>query len=304
MDKNLPYQKIHSQRSGFALLITLSVLSVIIALTVVLLGYFDEVKEDSDTTKALIQADVYYADILEVFEKVKDKKALFNILYRVPVFLQSPDKRFSLSLKCEPLAKGININWLGFEEDKKRHYLYEEAQRIFDILVQQYGVEDPDRLLEMLTLEIGGSSTFVVREQSRLRQKNGIISYEQFSDIVSRYQLEADDSHVGHIPWRKYFSFSDKAQKIDAEYSSAELISLLFDIDLATVNEWHNAAEKSSLAVFVEENGLNYAQKKPLLAEETFLGQSMCSVRYGDGYHFSFRYIDGGAKHFEFYGKH
>ena len=45
-------------REGFALMITLSVLSVVIALTIVLLSYFTKVKEDAETTKALIQADI------------------------------------------------------------------------------------------------------------------------------------------------------------------------------------------------------------------------------------------------------
>ena len=55
-------------RQGFALLVTLSVLSVIIALTMVLLSYFDEVKQDSSKTKALIQADVYYTNITNIFQ--------------------------------------------------------------------------------------------------------------------------------------------------------------------------------------------------------------------------------------------
>ena len=50
-------------RQGFALLITLSVLSVIIALTTVLLSYLEEVQQDSTDTKALIQADIYHTNI-------------------------------------------------------------------------------------------------------------------------------------------------------------------------------------------------------------------------------------------------
>ena len=55
-------------RQGFALLVTLSVLSVIIALTMVLLSYFEEVQEDSIDTKALIQADIYYTNITNIFQ--------------------------------------------------------------------------------------------------------------------------------------------------------------------------------------------------------------------------------------------
>jgi hypothetical protein len=304
MDKTQYITFTSVSRQGFALMITLSVLSVVIALTVVLLSYFSEVKKDADTTKALIQADVYYANILSQFSKFKDKKALFNHLYRFPLSLRAAKGRFSVMLKCESIAKGMNINWLGFEQDKKQQNLFLEADALFENLVQLYGVEDADRLREMLLEEIGGKQKFVKREQSRLRQKNGIISYKQFAEILSRYQLEVDDRKVGAIPWGRYFSFSGKAQKIDAEYSSPELISILFDIDLASVREWHSSIDKSALKTFVIENGGNYEEKKNLLAEGTFLGESLCTVNYGGGYRFTFKYIQGEAKHFEFYGKH
>jgi hypothetical protein len=304
MDKKNYHHQIPCLRKGFALLITLSVLSVVIALTVVLLSYFDKVKEDADTTKALIQADIYYADIIAQFAKFKDKKALFHQLYRLPLFLHTPDGRFSLTLKCEPIAKGININWLGLEHDVLHQNLYREAQRVFDILAQDYELESPQRLLEMLLAEIRNKSIFASSQQSRLRQKNGIISYRQFADILSRYQLEEDDRNVGKVPWRKYFSFSGTVQKIDAEYSSPELISLLFDIDLQSVKEWYFSKDKVSLETFINENSLNYAAKKPLLADDKFLNQSFCEVTYGAGYRFTFNYINGGAKYFEFYGKH
>ena len=304
MDKTKDITLITSSHRGFALMITLSVLSVVIALTLVLLSYFNEVKKDADTTKALIQANVYYADILSQFDKFKNKKTLFNQLYRLPVSLRTPKGRFKLILKCKPIANGVNINWLAFERDQKKQALFQEAQTLFDVLAQQYSLEDADRLLEMILLEIGIGKKFLTREQSRLRQKYGIISVKQFLGIIERYQLEADDLNVGRIPWSKYFSFSGKSEKIDAEYSSAEMISYLFDIDLTSVREWMGSIDKTSLKSFVENNGADYNAKKDLLAGGTFLGESSCEIRYGDGYRFTFNYIEGGAKHFEFFGKH
>ena len=72
MDKTKNAFVTDTHREGFALLITLSVLTVIIALTTVLLSYLDEVREDASQTKALIQANVYYADITKVFNDLKD----------------------------------------------------------------------------------------------------------------------------------------------------------------------------------------------------------------------------------------
>ena len=302
MDKTLNITFTTSPRKGFALMITLSVLSVVIALTMVLLSYFNEVKEDADMTKALIQANVYYADILSQFKRLKGKQ--FAQLYRKSTSLRSPEGRFKLMLRCKPIANGVNINWLAFEHATKEQALFQEAQTLFDTLAQQYNLEDADRLLEMILLEIGIDKKFLTKEQSRLRQKYGIISVKQFLEIIQRYQLEVDDLKVGLIPWSKYFSFSGKSEKIDVEYSSAELISYLFDIDLVSVREWMSSREKPALQTFVENNGGDYNDKKGLLAAGTFLGESSCEIHYGDGYRFTFNYIEGAAKHFEFFGKH
>jgi hypothetical protein len=304
MDKMQPQPLVAKSQEGFALIVTLSVLSVVIALTVVLLSYFNEVKEDSDTTKALIQADVYYADIVGQLNKFSKKKSLFNQLYKKPLVLRTEDGRFSMILRCSPLSKGVNINWLALQRERKKQHLFQEAQMLFDTLVQGYDLEDPDRLLEMILLEIGLGKKFVKPEQSRLIQKNGIISYQQFAGILNRYEMEVDDPKVGRIPWRKYFSFSLKSEKIDAEYSSAELISFLFDIDLKTVREWKGSMPRPSLVSFVNDNAGNYNEKKNLLVGKTFLGESRCLVNYGGGYKFTFDYIQGEAKYFEFYGKH
>jgi len=304
MDKNLPCLQANPHRRGFALLITLSVLSVVIALTVILLGYFNEVKEDADTTKALIQADIYYADILKELSKFKNKKSIITRLYRYPVSLYSSDRRFIMSLMCEPLATGININWLALEKVQKKKYLFVEAQNLFDTLAEEYNLEDADRLLEMLLSEMSVGRKYIPKEQSRLMQKNGIINYQQFLEIIKRYEIEIDDTKVASVPWDKYFCFIHNSEKIDAEYSSSELLSFLFDIDLKTVLEWKSSLNRTSLETFVNENGGDYNEKKILFAGGTFLEESRCSVNYGAGYKFTFDYIRGEAKYFEFHGKH
>lgn len=293
-------------RPGFAVMVTLSVLAVIIALTMVLLSYFKEVRYDSDDTTAMIQADVYYADITSIFDRFEKKKSLFSTLYLFPVPLRSPDGRFNMMLRCQPLSEGINIKWLAMEEKANMREAYTLAQTAFDMLAQSYNLEDASRLQEMLIEEIGVNEQFIKKEYSRLRQKKGIISYKQFAGIVSQYQLEVDDPGASRVPWQKYFTFSREAHVIDAEYSSPELISLLFDIDLQTVKEWHSDPEKGSLSAFVADNGSDYSARKNIIAGKNFLEESECTVSYksaGGQYKFRFEYIKGEAKHFEFYGK-
>ena len=305
MDKTKPYENNVKHREGFALMITLSVLAVIIALTMVLLSYFDEVREDASRTKPMIQANVYYADILSMFKKFKKKETIFKTLYLMPVPLQSPDGRFSLMLTCEPLAKGVNINWLGLENKK------DIAQELFDWLAGQYNLENPERLREMILEEIGGDKKYVSKEYRRVRQKNGIMSYRQFAAVVSRYQFEVDDEQISRVPWEKYFSFSLTSKKIDIKYSSPELISWLFRIDdIQSVREWQNEVfRESSLREFVNNNGsVNYDERKNLIVgEKAFQEESVCTVQYtlaDESYRFKFEYIQGEAKHFEFYTKH
>jgi len=305
MDKTQRTRNSVKSRAGFALLITLSVLSVIIALTMVLLSYFEEVQQDSSETKALIQADIYYTDITNIFQGFKNKKDIFPVLYSMVLPLSTPDGRFSLMLKCDPLQKGVNVNWLGWGAEKEA--LYSVAQELFEFLSQEYDIEDVGRLQELLLEEIGSKGRYVQKEQSRLHQKNGIISYQQFEEVLTRYQFEADDPHIGSVPWEKYFSFSPKAEKIDAQYSSPELIAYLFGLDLEIAKEWIPSAGAGSLEEFVTQNGGEYTERKAILAGETFMDETECLVSYmldEQQYSFRFEYIQGEAKHFEFYGKY
>lgn len=308
MDKTQNTGIIVKNRQGFALMITLSVLSVIIALTMVLLSYFEEVQQDASHTKALIQADLYYTDITSIFQGFKDKKTLFSVLYRTALPLQTPDEKFSMLLQCKALNRGVNINWLGFANDAKKAALYTVAQDLFDFLAQEYGIQDPTRLMEIFIEEMENKNNLITSTQSRLHQKNGIISYQQFEVLLARYQFETDDLNIGLVPWKKYFIFSPGADKIDAEYSSAELIAYLFEIDLFSATEWVNSmdVERVSLESFVEQSGGDYAQQQGILAGNEFLDSTECSVAYAfaqEQYRFRFEYIQGEAKHFEFYGK-
>lgn len=292
-------------KKGFALMLTLSVLAVIIALTTVLLSYFNEVRSDADRTTALIQADLYYADITSQFKAFKKQKTLFKRLYRSAVVLRSDkDARFALRLKCDALSNGVNVNWLRLQGTQQRQTI----EALFDMIAQEYNIAEMDTLLELLREEVGKIGKVVRKEQSRLEQKSAIISYAQFAKIVSSYQLSVDDLNVEKVPWKKYLSFSPSSKKIDAEYSSAELIHFLFDdINLQMIQEWQAEVPRTSLKSFIQSNGGDYLSRKKILVQQEFLGESICNVTYGVNntrYRFTFNYIRREAKHFEFHGKH
>ena len=299
--------RIVPHRRGFALIITLSALAVIIALTGVLITYLDEARKEASVTKAMIQGDLYYTDIKKIFTKFKKKETLYTTLYLAPIPFASPDGRFSVIVQCVPLSNGVNINWLGSGNEQNMSAQFSMVQNIFEMIVQEYDLEDATRLEEMIIEEIGGKDRFVQKEQSRLRQKNGIISLKQFEGILDRYQFEADDQKISQVPWEKFFVFNKVTKTaeenlIDGNYISAELISVLFAIDLPTVKEeWFPGALE--LKTFIQNNGGTYNQN---LFAKKFLAQSQCEVQYdyeGERFAFKFEDIKGEVKNFEFFGK-
>jgi len=300
-----------THRKGFALVFTLSILAVIIALTGVLMGYFAKVKHDSTQTKALMQANLYYADIKTMLSKQSDRKSIYRKLYSMPQSFTSPDGRFSVMIRCHSLAKGVNINWLGFNSSREMRQQYDVALEVFQTIAQIYGLEDVDRLYEMLLESIISKGEFTKQEKSRLQQKQGILTYDQFEKIINTYQFEVDDRKISKVPWKKFFVFypvgvTSASNVIDANYSSPELISILFDIDLQIVREWYGSPQGPSLKTFVNENNPEaYIAKKKVLANK-FLEASECVVSYayaGARYKFKFVDINKEVKNFEFYWK-
>jgi len=137
------------KRRGFALIVTLSVLTVLISLTAVLLSYFSKVQRDASDTTAMIQANVYYADILKKFKAIGHKNV--TTLYKYTSTMHSPDGRFNLSISCTPLSSGVNINWLRFENNQQMQEQYNFAQIVFDMLSEAYDLED--RVLKLPTIK-------------------------------------------------------------------------------------------------------------------------------------------------------
>ena len=294
------------RKSGFVLMITLSVLSVVIVLTTILLGYFEEVQEDVSDTKALIQADIYYTNITDIFNKFKDKKMLFNTLFKTSLPIVSEEDKFGVILDCKPTNEGININWFALDGDDKNSHLYDLSIEVFEHIAGNYKISDASRLQEMLLEVINGQYSTDRDFRERLGRKGGIKSYREFSDIVTAYQFEEDDKDIGLVPWEKYFSFTPKSENITTEYSSAELISFLFDIELSSILEWKNSIEldRPPLSSMISDNGGDYNSRKNIISDNP--DTAKCSVNYsfdGDYYRFSFEYIEGEAKYFEFYGK-
>ena len=298
MDKPWFYR----QRKGIALLITLITIAVMMVLVGTLVSALGSAQKDSRDTAALLQANIYYTNIVNIFKKIKEKEVLFSTLYQSPIPFATEEENFFMTVGCRPLANGININWLGLENDTKMYPNYAITQKLFDAIAVTYNLADPTMLEEMLLEEIRNDEKFQQKFHSRLLQKSGIINYQQFAQIIERYQLEADDPVVMTIPWEKLFSFTTEVDVVDGDYMSPEVVSILFDIELSTVEEeW--VPGSGALKTFTQSYNLEYDKK---VFAQKFVEHAVCEVVYtyaDEPYRFAFVYSQGEVKHFEFFGR-
>jgi type II secretory pathway pseudopilin PulG len=292
-------------KQGFALLVTLSVLVIVIGLTGVLVGYLNDARQDASKSKALVQANLYYANLKQFLTKFKNRNTLYSILYTAPVPLVSEEGDFSLTLACRPLANGLDIRWLAKDNHKGMQSRYTVAQKVFDALAERYELADPTVLEEMIIAEIGGGERDGLQGHSS--QKNGMISYSIFERILTQYEIETGDEHIKLVPWKKLFSFplsstDTKMGVLSGDYLSPELVSLLFDLDVPEVKEeWHEG--NGALKHLSELYAIEYDRK---LFSEKFVNASRCEVSYDYRkmhFMFGFNDIEGEVKDFEFYGK-
>jgi hypothetical protein len=302
MDKPLFWR----QRKGIALLITLVTIAVMMVLVGMLVSALGSVQKDSRDTASLLQANLYYTNIVNIFKTVKEKEILLSTLYQIPIPFSIEEENFFMTVKCRPLSSGININWLGSENDTKMSSNYAITQKLFDAVAATYNLADPMLLEEMLLDAIGKEEMSLDKPHRRLQQKRGIIDYQQFTEIIDRYRFEADDPVAATIPWKKLFSFSTEANVTDGDYMSAEAVSVFFDMELSAVEEeWIPGS--GALKAFAQSHNLEseYDKHKGIFAQK-FVDHAECEVIYTyaeEPYRFTFVYSQGEVKHFEFFGR-
>ena len=306
-------QEMNKMRKGVVLFITLSVIAAMLVLVGTIFAYLEKSRDNASYTSAVIQADLIFRDskdaisaLLKSGSKDKEiKKTILDTLYLTPVTLQAEDNDETfIMLDCQPLDRGININWLGLENNSSAQLFYDTAQSVFDRLIDIYNIQDAGMLLSHIRYAIDGEDNSGVRVQGRLEQKKGIIKLSQIQNIVRAYRFEADDDAVENIIWDKYFSFDAQSMAIDGNYLSAELVALLFDIELETVREeW---LEGDDLKAFVMNIGGDMLQYNTKLFSSEIIERMGCRITYGyqgNVYALGFDYLEGKAEKFEFFGK-
>lgn len=306
-------QEMNRMRRGVVLFITLSVIAAMLVLVGAIFAYLEKSRDNASYTSAVIQADLIFRDSKDVIsallksgEKDKEiKKTILDTLYLAPVTLQAEDDNETfITLDCQPLDKGININWLGLENNSSAQLFYDTAQSVFDRLIDIYNIQDAGLLLSRIRYAIDEEDNYGVQVQGRLEQKKGIISLSQIQNIARAYRFEADDDAVENIIWDRYFSFDAQSMTTDGNYLSAELIALLFEMELESVKEeWF---EGDDLKAFVSSNGGDMSQYNTKLFAPEMIERMGCRITYGyqgNVYALGFDYLEGKAEKFEFFGK-
>ena len=299
-------------RKGIVLFITLSVIVAMIALVGVIFSYLHKAKQDASYTAALIQADIFFRDTSEAISKLlknanKDKnikETILSTLYAAPLTLQPEDSELFTTIACSPLSNGVNINWLGEEEGETISPSFLAAEKVFDYLVDEYAISNATLLREKLAEAINQEGLLVPINPRRLKDKKGISSLSQLLLIVRAYQFETDDKGINSIPWEKFFSFDKDAKTIDGNYISAELIAILFEMDLkAVIDDW---IEGEDIKEFASANAVDASLYNTKLFNTVLVEHMHCDVTYsyqGEIYSFGFDYLEEKAEKFEFYGK-
>ncbi|MEA3456252.1 MAG: hypothetical protein U9R26_07065 [Campylobacterota bacterium] len=303
----------NKMRKGVVLFITLSVIAAMLVLVGAIFTYLEKSRDNASYTSAIIQADLIFRDSKDVIGALlksgaKDKeikKTILDTLYLAPVTIEAEgDDEMFITLDCQPLGKGVNINWLGFENNSSAQLFYDTAQSAFDRLVEQYNIQDASLLLSRIRVAIDGEENSGAQPQGRLEQKKGIIKLSQIQNIARAYRFEADDDAVENIAWDRYFSFDVPSMVMDGNYFSAELVSMLFDMELESVKEeWF---EGDDLKAFVSTNGGDMSQYNTNLFASEMIERMGCRVTYGyqgNVYALGFDYLEGRADKFEFFGK-
>ena len=274
-------------RPAVTLLITLSVIAAMLALVGVLFGYVEKARSEAEFKSALSEADLLREDLSGVLNKVLSKKPsvdTLSLIYATPLYLQPRSGGFSVMAQCSPLLNRLRISWLGKDPEGAYGRHYTVAHRVFARLTEQAELRDPDYLLELIRRTLNGEN-IRYGEGGRLQKKKGIIDRKEFQRLLDDYRFGRDDPNVYRIAWDDYFIFSDPREYkgMDAEFSTPQLLSALFDIDPTLVKEGFTPGKLKDFLTSVGANEKEYDwlfEKGPVVAMEC-----RATYTYRDGGH-------------------
>ena len=303
-------------KRGIALFITLLVIASILSIVAVSFSYLEKVQKDAGKISALVQGNLLYKNTTQIlkqfFPKGKADSKKLEMVYTMPLMLSESKSGFNIDLKCKPLITGIPIQWLDEKFTKKTPQRLDLAQDTLTKVMQKYEIDEPNRLEELILMQVSGIVEDNIEYKPRIKPRKGILTKKLFDRVLIDYRLKYQDENVFKVPWDKYFVFVEVSKKttIDGAYITPELISIIFDIPLDSVRDsWMTKTsleeDKITLKKFLSENSLSDSFDNKLYSIKA-LNAMHCQERfaYKDRYYnFSFDYSDERNKNFEFNGE-
>jgi len=298
------------KKRGIALLITMMVITSIMAIIAISFSYLDKVKKDAGVTSAIIQGNLLYSNSVDILKRFfpagSNNSDKLKILYTMPMMLNESKSAFSLNLNCKPLMIGPPISWLNRDLTRRVPEKTELTKKVLQNIIEMYNIENPSQLEREIIQAVRGEHDGNEEFTPRITPQKGITSKAQFNRIITNYFLENDDKKVLTVPWEKYFSFTkgdNNRTKIDGKFLSAEFISVAFEIPIEIVQEWDR--DQETLLTFLHNNGISDPLNKNIYAKKA-LNAMNCETTYAyrdRQYGFNFNYIEGRSSNFEFNGQ-
>ncbi len=290
-------------RKGISLLITLSVITAMLALIGVMFNYISIAQKKAESKSAIIQANLLVKDLKDILDKQLGKhpsKDKLQILYTTPLVVQSKKGDFTIAADCKPLLDRVYIVWLGLEDNRKYANQFDLAKNLFDQLADQAELKDSEKLFEMIKEYLNGYSGYF-NLPAFIKRKKFTISKADFYRILNRYRFEADDKNVYKIKWDKYFTFvplQKNFRGIDFDFLAKDLVTFLFDVDDTFVKENYTPGNMGEFLANIGEEKDRY---KWLFNKQNSAAME-CSITYSfreKNYIINFNYIDKRISNFE-----
>jgi len=273
-------------RSGITLLITLSVIATMIALMGVMFKYLDVARTKAEVKASLIQSSLIKGDMLKILYKYATPENM-KTLYDTPIAFGAVTGEFSFGLSCKPLANRLNIAWLSSHSKQNKF-----VEPLFESLTETANLKNSSSLLESIQAELDSGAGIRFGEQGRIMEKKGIITFKKFQQLMDDYYYKNDDKSIYSIDWKSYFSFGHNIDRLDGNFITAELLALMYGLDVQTVQ---SSYVDGDLKATIEELGESIGTYKKLFSKgNQIIAAAQCQASYGfrDGsYGMKFNYL-------------
>jgi len=228
------------KRNAIALLVTISFVTVIVALIGISSGIVnDSFKRVSDKL-FLIQGNVLFSDMIGILKEasgdVNDSMGL-DLFLSVPLFFENKQNDLSVDISFKSEASTININHLleeGNTSKKRDPYapipLKSVYEAYFDRILTVYNLSDKIMLLSMIadTLDTDldeRSTGSEIALQDPFFTQGHIYSMQHFEQILEAYKKQTLDFYVDSVPWDLLIGFH--ADQTDFNHMTPEVLQHL-----------------------------------------------------------------------------